>query len=407
MEEQSSRHRTFGRPAVDELKRKSVRGGVVAVGAQGVKLVLQTGTVMLLARLLSPQDFGLAGMAGTLTGFLALFRDAGLASATIQSREVDHEQLSTLFWINAAIGAGLAALAIALAPALAWFYREPRVFWVAAVFGVVVPVHGADGPARGADHPRDALCDPGEDRFDVSRYKLGDGRRDGVPRLALLVVRRHGGREQHRQRRRRMAGRSLGSRHSRGAIAASCRCFILADSRPSTAFSCIWRGTPTIFFLGRYWGAHALGIYGRAYQLATLPVEQWTATLSGVALSGLSAVQHDPERLSRSFLKAYSMLLSVTVPIAITCPLFADEIIRILLGAKMDGGRPDLQAACSDLAGVRVGEPAELAEHSDRQDAPRGQHDRRDDAGGHRGHPARSQPWTVGGRHGVLGAQWC
>ena len=86
--------------------------------------------------------------------------------------------------------------------------------------------------------------------------------------------------------------------------------------------------------LGRYWGARALGVYGRAYQLATLPVEQWTSTLSGVALSGLSAVQHDPERLSRSFLKAYSMLLSVTVPIAITCPLFADEIIRILLGEK-------------------------------------------------------------------------
>src|SRR5271157_3463298 len=100
MEEQSSRHRAFGRPAVDELKRKSVLGGVVAVGTQGLKLVLQTGTVMLLARLLSPQDFGLAGMAGTLTGFLAVFKDAGLASATIQSREVDHDQLSTLFWIN-------------------------------------------------------------------------------------------------------------------------------------------------------------------------------------------------------------------------------------------------------------------------------------------------------------------
>ena len=52
MEEQSSRHRTFGRPAVDELKRKSVRGGGVADGTQGVKLMLQTGMVMLLARLL-------------------------------------------------------------------------------------------------------------------------------------------------------------------------------------------------------------------------------------------------------------------------------------------------------------------------------------------------------------------
>jgi PST family polysaccharide transporter len=56
--------------------------------------------------------------------------------------------------------------------------------------------------------------------------------------------------------------------------------------------------------LGRFWGAHALGLYGRAYQLATLPVEQLTSTLSSVAISGLSAIQDDADRLSRSFLRA-------------------------------------------------------------------------------------------------------
>ena len=86
--------------------------------------------------------------------------------------------------------------------------------------------------------------------------------------------------------------------------------------------------------LGRFWGAHALGLYGRAYQLATLPVEQLTSTLSGVAISGLSAIQDDADRLSRSFLRGYSLLLSATIPIAIACPLFADEIIHVLLGDK-------------------------------------------------------------------------
>jgi O-antigen/teichoic acid export membrane protein len=89
--------------------------------------------------------------------------------------------------------------------------------------------------------------------------------------------------------------------------------------------------------LGRFWGAHALGLYGRAYQLATLPVEQLTSTLSGVAISGLSAVQDDTDRLSRSFLKGYSLLVSATIPIAIACPLFADEIIHVLLGDKWMG----------------------------------------------------------------------
>ena len=92
--------------------------------------------------------------------------------------------------------------------------------------------------------------------------------------------------------------------------------------------------------LGRFWGAHALGLYGRAYQLATLPVEQFTSTLSGVAISGLSAVQDDTDRLSRSFLRGYSLLVSATIPIAIACPLFADEIIHVLLGDKWMGVVP-------------------------------------------------------------------
>ncbi len=70
MGEPSPRYRAFARPALDELKRKSLRGGAVVAGAQVAKLALQMGTVMVLARLLSPGDFGLTGMAATFTGFL-------------------------------------------------------------------------------------------------------------------------------------------------------------------------------------------------------------------------------------------------------------------------------------------------------------------------------------------------
>src|SRR5262249_56826567 len=77
MEKLSSRYHAFARPAVDELKRKSVQGGVVAVCAQGAKLVLQTATMMLLARLLSAEDFGLQGMVVASTGFLGYLREAG------------------------------------------------------------------------------------------------------------------------------------------------------------------------------------------------------------------------------------------------------------------------------------------------------------------------------------------
>ena len=86
--------------------------------------------------------------------------------------------------------------------------------------------------------------------------------------------------------------------------------------------------------LGRFLGADALGLYGRAYNLATLPVNQLTGATSGVAFSGLSRIQNDADRFARSFLRGYSLLLSLTIPITICCALFAEEIVYVLLGAK-------------------------------------------------------------------------
>jgi PST family polysaccharide transporter len=86
--------------------------------------------------------------------------------------------------------------------------------------------------------------------------------------------------------------------------------------------------------LGRFWGANALGLYGRAFQLVTLPVQQLNVALGGVAFPALSRIQHDGRRLARSFLRGYSMVVSLTVPVAISCTLFSEEIVRIVLGAK-------------------------------------------------------------------------
>jgi O-antigen/teichoic acid export membrane protein len=92
--------------------------------------------------------------------------------------------------------------------------------------------------------------------------------------------------------------------------------------------------------LGRFWGADALGLYGRAYQLVTLPVQQLNTAVTGVAFPALSRIQHDAERLARSFLKGFSLLISSTIPITITCALFAEEIVRIVLGPKWTEAAP-------------------------------------------------------------------
>jgi PST family polysaccharide transporter len=86
--------------------------------------------------------------------------------------------------------------------------------------------------------------------------------------------------------------------------------------------------------LGRFWGADALGLYGRAFQLVTLPVQQLNSAVTSVAFPALSRIQHDAERLKRSFLRGYSLLISLTIPITVICALFAEGLVRIVLGAK-------------------------------------------------------------------------
>jgi O-antigen/teichoic acid export membrane protein len=339
MESEASRQRNFARPAIEELQRKSVRGGLVAVAAQGGKVLLQTGTLILMARLLSPDDFGLTGMAATLTGFLSFFRDAGLSAATVQRLEVTHEQISTLFWINLAVGVGLAACTILLAPAVVRFYCEPKLYWITIVTGTTFIFNGVSAQ-HGALMSREMRFAT-QARIDLTALALSSAvgivmaflgwRYWSLVGMAVVgpIVSAAGV--------LRAVSWAPGPPR-RGVGVRSMLRFGGLTTCNSLLVYLAWNAQNIL--LGRFWGAHALGLYGRAFQLATLPVEQFSSTLGVVAVSGLSAVQHDADRLSRSFLRGYSLLVSATIPIAIACPLFADEIIHVLLGDKWMGVAP-------------------------------------------------------------------
>ena len=86
--------------------------------------------------------------------------------------------------------------------------------------------------------------------------------------------------------------------------------------------------------LGRYWGAQALGIYGRAYQFINIPTDNLNSAIGEVAFSALSRVQHDAERVRNYFLKGYSLVVTLTIPITVVCALFARDLVLVLLGPK-------------------------------------------------------------------------
>src|SRR6266513_2160604 len=111
---------------LDNLKGRTISSGLITIAAQGIKFALNLASIMVLARLLTPRDFGLYAMVTTIMGYVVTFKDAGLSTATVQREGITHAQVSNLFWINVALSGALSLILAAGAPVIAWFYREPR-----------------------------------------------------------------------------------------------------------------------------------------------------------------------------------------------------------------------------------------------------------------------------------------
>ena len=318
-----------------DLKERTIRGGFAKACAQAANFILRIGSLMVLARLLEPADFGLVGMVTAITGVFSLFKDAGLSMATVQRATITNEQISTLFWINMLVGALLGGLSLAIAPVLVAFYHEPKLFWVTVALAA-----GFLFNAAGVQHS--ALLQR-EMRFItlavIEIISL-------VVSIVVAIV---------------MAASDFGYWALVG----------MALTLPAVSTICVWLttewipgmphrkvgirsmlqfgGTITLnglvvyiaynadkVLLGRFWGADALGIYGRAYQLINIPTENLNSALGPVVFSALSRLQDDPHRLKSYFLKGYSLTLAMTLPIIIACVLFTDDIISIVLGPQWE-----------------------------------------------------------------------
>lgn len=318
---------------MEDLKGRTVRAGFAQLLAQAAGLFLRIVSMIALARLLNPTDFGLVAMVTAVTGGYAIFSTAGLSAATVQKFDVSQEQLSTLFWINLAVGALLGALCLATAPVLVRFYNEDRLLWITVALAAGFPL-----TAAGVQHS--AILER------QLRYSV-------LSSIAILS---------------QLAG--VGS-----SIAAALAGFgywslvVAAIIPPAVSTSCLWLasgwipgmphrragvrgmlrfgGTITLnslvvylayncekILLGRSWGADILGLYGRAYQLINIPTASFNDAIGAVAFSALSRLQQEPQRLRNYFLKGYSLVISLTLPTTIFSAIWADEIVLVLLGPK-------------------------------------------------------------------------
>jgi O-antigen/teichoic acid export membrane protein len=113
-----------------QLKDKAVRGGFSIMAAGMASFVLHTGSMVILARILMPEHFGLIGMVTAVTSIAEKFKDVGLSTATVQREKITHEQVTALFWINVGFGALLMAIVAALAWVIAWFFADHRLIGI-------------------------------------------------------------------------------------------------------------------------------------------------------------------------------------------------------------------------------------------------------------------------------------
>ena len=312
--------------------------------------------MVIMARLLAPEDFGLQGMALTFTGFLALFSDCGLSGATVQREEITHKQVSTLFWINVTVGIGLTLICFIFAPAIAAFYAEPRLYWVIIASGSFFVLSGV-----GAQHGA------------LLQRSMRYGAMATIDIIALIIGSIIG---------IIMATFNFGYWALIAMTAGTT--FIMAagpwvavqwfPGRPQRGcgigkmlrFGGVLTGNGLVVYLGyniekvllgRFWGAQALGLYGRAYNLGNLPVSQINTSIYSVALPALSRIQNDQDRLCRAFLKGYSILLSIILPTMVCIALFADEMVYVLLGPQWMEAAPVLKCLIPAFIGFALINP--------------------------------------------------
>ena len=321
------------------LGRIAARGAVFTMGGQGVKIMLQFCGIVILARLLSPNDYGLMAMVVVLTGIGEVLRDFGLSSAAIQARSLTAEQRNNLFWINSAIGVALALALFVIAPALAAFYDEPRLTLIARVLAITFLLNGIATQYR-------AQLNRG---LHFGALAVVDilGMASGLAVGLLMALEGYNYWA--------LVGQQL-------ALSAATLVTLLLAARwlpglprRSAPMGDLLRygsnlmGTQLIGYatrnldsliIGYRFGAESLGLYSKSYQLSMLPLNQINAPATTIALPVLSRLQQQPERYDQFLLHGQTLMLHLIVSVLVFAAALAEPLILLVLGPQWQAAVP-------------------------------------------------------------------
>jgi O-antigen/teichoic acid export membrane protein len=332
------------------LRGKAIRSGFIQLGAQAAQVILTIGSGVVLARLLTPEDFGLMAMVSSLAAFIGHMKDFGLPFATVHQETVDHQQLSVLFWVNLKLNLLLILFMALMAPALAWFYGEQRL--------TVMTLMMAGGFfCLGLTNQHRSLL--------MRQMRFGSLMGIEVGSLLTGIVVGVG-------------AALLGARYwalvfqfLADSLTRSVTTWLVCDWRPAWPVRRVERLHPDLrsllsygahltgsrllshigrhldrVLVGYFGGVTAVGLYDNAYRWSLYPVQQVYLPLLGVAVASLSRVRHDPKAYCASLKEGLLPVFSVVMPALTFMIIEAREVILVLLGSQWLEAAPLFRLLC-------------------------------------------------------------
>lgn len=321
------------------IRSTAVSGAFFLGLSQIVRLLLTVLSTIIIARLLSPDDYGVMAMCGPVLGFLLMFQDLGLGTATVQQKTISEDQLNALFWINVLASVAIAAILIAIAPAVAWFYGDVRAGYVTAA-GAVGTLIGGTALQHSAllnRNLRFGVLSAAEIAASIvtflvaaalafllrSYWALVIGTTAGMITNTAIVWSRSPWRP-----RWRVSVRGAGRSASFGGHVTT---FNLVNFFSRNADNIL---------IGRFAGVDAVGLYDRSYKLMMLPLQSVNGPLTRLLMPLLSRMAEDPARYRRTYDFSLRALVLATVPGITVATIYSDRLMPFLLGERWASAGP-------------------------------------------------------------------
>lgn len=322
---------------MEGITHRTLSGLFWVLSGAGFQAVLRMVVFVILARLLTPADFGLVNAASVVVGFSEIFSLLGIGPAVVQRPNLEERHIRTGFTISVLFGVLMAGFIWLLSLSLAGFFQMKELTPVIRVLVLAFPLHSISVIAESLLQRE--LQFRWLAGINVASFALGYGvvgvslalTGFGVWALVgatlaqavfnstiLLTVKPHPRLPQFDRR----AFNEL--MYFGGGFTAARICNYIA-----------LQGDYLV--VGRWLGAEALGLYGRAYQLMVLPATILGKTLDRVFFPVLAKVQEDPKRLAMVYRRSVSLIALLILPTSAAMLVLGPEIIYVLLGSKWTG----------------------------------------------------------------------